>query len=396
MAGPDDHISDFNVSAYAEQNRNSTLKFPRVPVLDDDGNPTGMTISPADYDDAAHKDHIGCPCCLAKLIAAGSKTEDDGSYKIQGTFDGQRHFKSKRLKDHKEECPFRYPRSGAASRALEILDFLHTYGPKRLNWNFKNTRDPNYAEGHDDVALKRFKETPAEMRQRIASTEAIDPAIYEGSYSVKSVRDIASMIAMIRTMDDPAAVYESIDVISEGKALPLSEMIAGEDWVGLGSLAQMREELGLHMPSVITADTEGAHVVRNFAGYTFVVPPMTRGGDDANGDITGFRLLFMTRDQKAADILASGAKVAVQGYAELDTPMTGKPEFYDLTGIEPASDTVKYMAVYVRNVNHVAAIASNFETEMESEPVYREEYLRSIDPDDPSTWDRDGYDDYDA
>ena len=397
----DDNVGNFNAAAYEEQNRNSQLKFPRVPVLDEQGNPTGATISPAEYDEETHKDKIGCPCCLAKLLAAGGKDEEDGQYKIQGTFDGQRHFRSKNLRDHKDECPFRYPRSGAASRALKILEFLHAGGPKRLNWNFKNDRDPRYAEDHDDIALKRFRGTP----ERLANSKAIDPVIYEGTYSVKSVRDIASMVAMIRTMDDPESVYESIDVISQSKALPLSEMVAGEDWEGLARLTQMREKLGLSMSAVVTADTENAHVVENFAGYTFVIPEQIRIGMDADGNVQGYRLLIATTDEKAAEALLRGDKVAMQGYSALDVSFANRPEFQQEIGVNQDGRHDKLIMVHIRKGDHVSAISANFETKMEDEPVYRASYERAMrpedeapeyDPEDPSTWDRNDYDDYDA
>lgn len=382
MAGPqdDDNIGRFNAESYAEQNRNSSLKFPRVPVLNADGHPTGQTISPAEYDEDTHKDHIGCPCCLAKLIAAGSKTEEDGSYKIQGTFDGQRYFRSQQLKDHEEACPFGHEDAGVRSRAFKMLEFLNTDGRKRLNWNFKNNRDPQYSEHHEDVALKRYNETPAQMRARLSNIEAIDPKSYDATCSVKTAREVSGMVAMIRTMDDPAAVYDSIDVISEGKAVPLSEMIAGEDWVGLGASTQMREELGLSMPSVIAADTKDAEVITDFAGHTFIVPPMMRGGDDANGDIQAYKLLIDTTDPKAAEALMRGDKVAIQGYADLNAPMTSRPEFFELTGFKPESDTMKYMVVHVRNADHVSPITQDFETEMERKPAYRDDYLQSINP----------------
>lgn len=406
MPEHDDNIEGFNAAAYEEQNRHSKLKFPRVPVLDEDGNPTGATISPSEYDESSHKDKIGCPCCLAKLLAAGSKDEEGGQYKIQGTFDGQRHFRSKSLKDHKDECPFGHEDVGVRTRAFKMLEFLNTDGKKRLNWNFMNgDRQPRYAEEHQDVALKRHDETHAQMRKRLAMVEAIQPKSYEATYSVKTAREAASMIAMIRTMDDPESVYESIDVISQSKALPLSEMVAGEDWEGLARLTQMREKLGLSMSAVVTADTENAHVVENFAGYTFVIPEQIRIGMDADGNVQGYRLLIATTDEKAAEALLRGDKVAMQGYSALDVSFANRPEFQKEIGVNQDGRHDKLIMVHIRKGDHVSAISANFETKMEDEPVYSASYERAMrpedeapeyDPDDPSTWDRNDYDDYDA
>lgn len=407
MPEQDDNIENFNAAAYEEQNRNSKLKFPRVPVLDEQGNPTGVTISPEEYDEATHKDKIGCPCCLAKLIAAGSKDEEDGSYKIQGTFDGHRHFRSKSLKDHKDECPFGHEEPGVRSRAFKMLEFLNTDGPKRLNWNFATGgRDPRYAEGHQDVALKRYDETPAQMRKRLEMVDAIDPKTYVASHPIKTAREAASMIAMIRTMDDPEGVYDSIDVISEGKALPLSEMIAGEDWVGLASLTQMREKLGLSMPAIVTADTENAKVVENFAGFTFVIPEQIRIGMDADDNVQGYRLLIATTDEKAAEALKRGDKVAMQGYSALDVSFANRPEFQQEIGVNQDGRHDRLILVHIRKADHVSPITANFETRMEENPVYRADYERAMhpelddapeyDPDDPSTWGHEGYDDYEA
>ncbi len=329
----------------------------------------------------------------------------------QGSYKEGRYFRSKNLKDHQDACPFGHEKASVRSRAFSMLGFLNTPGLKRLNWNFNNgTRRGEYSDNHRDVALVHHKGPPEGMMTSVdmgddvidlsqPDANPIDPRRYRATYSVKTAGEAAAMIAMIRTMPDPETVYDSIHVISEKKALPLSEMIAGEDWVNLGSSTQMREELGLKMPSVITANTQDAHVVENFAGNTFVVPRMTRGGDDANGDITGFRVLFMTSDDKAAEALTKGDKVAVQGYAQMDVPMLERQEFFELTGIDPPGDSVKYMVVPVRNADHVSAITADFETSMEDEPVYRADYINSLnakaaeddyDPDDPSTW----YDDY--
>lgn len=406
MSERDDNIEGFNAKAYEEQNRSSSLKFPRVPVLDEQGNPTGATISPLQYDEQDHKDKIGCPCCLAKLIAAGSKDEEGGQYKIQGTFDGQRHFRSKSLKDHKDECPFGHEDAGVRTRAFKMLEFLNADGPKRLNWNFMNgDRQPRYADGHQDVALKRYDETAAQMRKRLEMVDAIDPKTYEATYSVKTAREAASMIAMIRTMDNPETVYESIDVISQGKALPLSEMVAGEDWVGLASLTQMREKLDLSMPAIVTADTESAQVIENFVGYTFVIPEQIRIGMDADGNVQGYRLLIATTDEKAAEALVRGDKVAMQGYSALDVSFANRPEFQEEIGVNQDGRHDKLIMVHIRKADHVSSITANFETKMEEDPVYRADYDRAMqpepeepeyDPNDPSTWDYDGYDDYDA
>ncbi len=55
----DDNIEGFNAEAYGEQNRESSLKFPRVPLLDEHGQPTGDSITPDQYNDDEHKDRIG-------------------------------------------------------------------------------------------------------------------------------------------------------------------------------------------------------------------------------------------------------------------------------------------------------------------------------------------------
>ena len=405
----DDPVADFNAAAWEEQHRGSALKFPRVPVLDDQGRATGKTISPDEYVEADHKGKIGCPCCLAELIAITGKADKDSpsateaqkpdspAYLIQGTFPGQRHFKSKSLKNHHDACPFGHEKKSVRNRALKMLEFLHKDGPKRLNWNFNNDRIPRYADGHADVALKRYNETAAQMRQRLAQVDAIDPQkLYgENTFSIKTAREAAALIAMIRTMDDPQAVYESIDVISYGKALPLTELIAGEDWVGLGSLIQMREELGLSMPTVVTADTKDAEIVEEFAGYTFVMPRFVRGGEDANGDITGFRLLIATTDNDAAEALTRGEKLAVQGYAALDAGFANRREFQDMAGLNQDFPSAQLILVHVRKGDHVSPITDNFDTAMEDRPVYAADYYRTMepespqdkyDPDDPSTW----------
>lgn len=213
------------------------------------------------------------------------------------------------------------------------------------------------------------------------------------------------MVAMIRTMDDPEKVYESIDVISQGKALPLSEMIAGEDWVGLGALTQMREELGLSMPVVVTADTENAQIVKDFAGYTFVIPEQIRIGMDAEGNVQGYRLLIATTDEKAAEALVRGDKVAMQGYSALDAAFSNRPEFQQEIDVNQDGRHDRLILVHVRKADHVSPITASFETKMEENPVYSADYDRAMqpepeepeyDPDDPSTWDRGDYDDYRA
>ena len=308
MSPLDDLFDD--VAAYHERNP-SSLKFPRVPLLDENGRRTGQSITREQYNPEEHEGRLGCPCCLTSLRAVGFKNRSDGRFKKQGSVEQSGYFATDgSLDNHDGVCPFGEGDSSAARRAVSMMQFLATPGRKRVNLNILYGRpngehDPGslaaqglsaqYSHAHPEASITRFKGHTGPY------TEGNGPD-YTASISVKSVKDLIFMANVIDNTDDDGELAQEIDFVADRRAISYGELVTGRDWPGLVQLTEMRHALGLNYPSFAHADlTKDDSVVVDdqHVFYSGIY-------GDENTDYGFYQVVVATRNPKVAEMINGG------------------------------------------------------------------------------------------
>ena len=211
-------------------------KFPAAALLDSKGRKVEPEVlfSPDDPEVEEHRNHLGCPCCDAKLRWTAPKDKIVGSRPRKG------FFSSKDLSDH-EDCDLASSDEKVRKLAINRLEFFAQSGSKILYWNIPYKHKPPKFENSSDP----LREISPVIQSGVQDGDA--PVTYQ----IDNMDDFLKL-ANHKSFDDP--FWQSVVIYDEEHRIPWKDFVYGDNQNRFLNATFDQAAKGAEQPKIIVAD----------------------------------------------------------------------------------------------------------------------------------------------